>query len=195
VRSARRIERNQLQPRATQPRGRTAPDPLAGVWEEELVPLLEHLQEQKPDQDWSSLKRTLQRRVQQWTAWHGPASAVMFPLAFQPGEIGFCDFTRVKRVAIPLRGEPFPHLLFHYRLAWSGWAYGQIVHGGESFVALTEGVQNALATRKLVHWLRRSPRPAICIGAPRQAWARSSSNLEFRSEAGPKPIPPAGQPD
>ena len=56
----------------------------------------------------------------------------------------------MKRVAITLRGEPFPHLLFHYRLAWrgtpSGWAYGQIVHGGESFVALSEGLQNALAT-------------------------------------------------
>jgi hypothetical protein len=49
----------------------------------------------------------------------------MFPLAYQPGEISFCDFTRVKRVAITLRGEPFGHLLFHYRLAWSGWAYGQ----------------------------------------------------------------------
>ncbi|WP_411869764.1 hypothetical protein [Vulcanococcus limneticus] len=28
--------------------------------------LLEHLQAQKPHQDWSSVKRTLQRRVQQW---------------------------------------------------------------------------------------------------------------------------------
>ncbi|WP_228009033.1 hypothetical protein [Cyanobium sp. LEGE 06113] len=44
-----------------------------------------------------------------------------------------------------MRGEPFPHLLFHYRLAWSGWAYGQVIHGGESFVALSEGLQNALA--------------------------------------------------
>jgi hypothetical protein len=69
----------------------------------------------------------------------------MFPLAYQPGEIGFCDFTRLKRVAITVRGEPFPHLLFHYRLAWSGWAYGQVIHGGESFVALSEGLQNALA--------------------------------------------------
>jgi hypothetical protein len=43
----------------------------------------------------------------------------MFPLAYQPGEIGFCDFTKVKRVEITLRGEPFPHLLFHYRLALS----------------------------------------------------------------------------
>ncbi|NCV32752.1 MAG: hypothetical protein EBW05_07440 [Betaproteobacteria bacterium] len=30
------------------------------------ITLLEHLQEQKPDQDWSSVKRTLQRRVQHW---------------------------------------------------------------------------------------------------------------------------------
>jgi hypothetical protein len=76
------------------------------VWEPLLVPLLErhpaltpttlleHLQEQKPDQDWSSLKRTLQRRVQQWKALHGPTPEVMFPLAYQPGEIGFCDFTK-----------------------------------------------------------------------------------------------------
>jgi len=41
VRSARRIDRNQIQPRANQPRGRTRPDPLAGVWEEVLVPLLQ----------------------------------------------------------------------------------------------------------------------------------------------------------
>lgn len=51
----------------------------------------------------------------------------------------------MKRVPITLRGEPFPHLPFHYRLAWSGWAYGQIVHGGESFVALSEGLQYGLA--------------------------------------------------
>jgi hypothetical protein len=157
VSSALRIDSGRLQPKAAKPRGRRRPDPLAEVWEPLLLPLLErhpaltpttlleHLQEQKPDHDWSSLKRTLQRRVPHWKALHGAAPEVMFPLAYQPGEIGFCDFTRVKRVAITLRGEPFPHLLFHYRLAWSGWAYGQIVHGGESFVALSEGLQNALA--------------------------------------------------
>jgi hypothetical protein len=35
----------------------------------------------------------------------------MVPQADQLGEIGFCDFTKVKRVEITLRGEPFPHLL------------------------------------------------------------------------------------
>ena len=155
--SARRIDRAQIQPKASQPRGRRRPDPLADVWEPLLVPLLErhpaltpttlleHLQEQKPDQDWISIKRTLQRRVQHWKALHGPTPEVMFPLAYQPGEIGFCDFTKVKRVQVTLRGEPFPHLLFHYRLAWSGWAFGQVIQGGESFVALAEGLQNALA--------------------------------------------------
>ena len=157
VRSARRIERNQLQPQANQPRGRTRADPLAGVWEEELVPLLqrapaltpitllEHLQRQKPDVDWIPLQRTLQRRVREWKALHGPDPEVIFPLSYEPGEIAFCDFTQLKDVEVTIAGQVFPHLLFHYRLAWSGWSYAQVVQGGESFVALSEGLQNALA--------------------------------------------------
>jgi hypothetical protein len=157
VRSARRIERNQIQPRAGQPRGRTRPDPLAGVWEEELVPLLhrspaltpitllEHLQRQKPDVDWVPHHRTLQRRVRQWKALHGPDPEVIFPLSYEPGEIAFCDFTQLKGVEVTIAGQVFPHLLFHYRLGWSGWSYAQVVQGGESFVALSEGLQNALA--------------------------------------------------
>ncbi|MBW4531519.1 MAG: hypothetical protein KME02_12620 [Aphanothece saxicola GSE-SYN-MK-01-06B] len=39
--------------------------------------LLEHLQEQTPYPDWSSLKRTQQRRVQHWKSLHGPTLAVM----------------------------------------------------------------------------------------------------------------------
>ena len=35
----------------------------------------------------------------------------MVPLADQPSEIGFCVFTKAKRVVITLRSEPFPHLL------------------------------------------------------------------------------------
>lgn len=157
VRSARRIDRNQIQPRAAQPRGRTRPDPLAGVWEEELVPLLrrspaltpitllEHLQRQKPDVDWLPLQRTLQRRVREWKALHGPDPEVIFPLSYAPAEIAFCDFTHLKDVTVTIAGVAFRHLLFHYRLAWSGWSYVQVVQGGESFVALSEGLQNALA--------------------------------------------------
>jgi hypothetical protein len=35
-------------------------------------------------------------------------------------------------------------LLYHYRLAYSGWRYAHIIQGGESFIALSEGLQNAL---------------------------------------------------
>ncbi len=44
-------------------------------------------------------------------AHHGPTPELMVPLADQPGEIGFCVVTTVKRVEITLRGTPFPHLL------------------------------------------------------------------------------------
>ena len=67
--------------------------------------MLEHLQEKKPYQDWSSVKRTLQWRAKQWKPLQGPVTEVMFPLAYHPGEVGFCDFTKVKRVEITLRGE------------------------------------------------------------------------------------------
>ena len=43
-----------------------------------------------------------------------------------------------------MAGKPLPHLLYHYRLAYSGWQYVQVVQGGESFVALSQGLQNAL---------------------------------------------------
>ncbi len=45
---------------------------------------------------------------------------------------------------ITINGLPFDHLLYHYRLAYSGWQYVQVIQGGESFVALAEGLQNAL---------------------------------------------------
>jgi hypothetical protein len=157
VRSARRIDTGGIQVQAGKPRGRTRPDPLEGIWEEVLLPLLtakpgltpitllENLQRQKPDHDWQPLHRTLQRRVRQWKALHGPDPEVIFPLSYEPGEIAFCDFTQLKGVEITVAGQPFPHLLFHYRLAWSGWSYAQVIQGGESFVALSQGLQNALS--------------------------------------------------
>ena len=36
------------------------------------------------------------------------------------------------------------HLLYHFRLPYSGFEYADVVLGGESFVALSGGCQNAL---------------------------------------------------
>ena len=38
--------------------------------------------------------------------------------------------TQLKGVEVAIAGKMFPHLLFHYRLAWSGWSYTQVVQGG-----------------------------------------------------------------
>jgi len=51
------------------------------------------------------------------------------------------------------------------------------------------------AARKLARRLRHSAHAANLIGAPRQAWARSTSNLHSSSVVGPKPSPLTGQPD
>lgn len=155
-RSGQRIEAGVLQPN----RGRvrdwsTRQDPLVGVWEAVLEPMLrrepqlkpmtlfEYLQEHYPGQ-YPQVLRTLQRRVQAWKAVHGPAPEVMFELRHEPGVMGISDFTELKGVTITISGKPFEHLLYHYRLAYSGWEYAQIIQGGESFVGLSEGLQNAL---------------------------------------------------
>lgn len=47
-------------------------------------------------------------------------------------------------LGITIAGEPLDHRLYHFRLAFSGFEHAHVVLGGESFVALAEGLQNAL---------------------------------------------------
>jgi hypothetical protein len=68
----------------------------------------------------------------------------MFELRHEPGMQGFSDFTELKGIAITIQGKAFEHLIYHYRLGYSGWRYAQVIQGGESFIALSQGVQNAL---------------------------------------------------
>ena len=160
LRSGQRIDRGELQASTQQQqRGRhwrTRPDPLAEVWDSVLVPMLQkapqlepqtlllHLEQVFPDQEWYRRKRTLQRRVEQWKALHGPALGVMFMQYHQPGVSGISDFTLLKGKPITIAGQVFEHRLFHFRLPYSGWCHVEVIHGGESFVALAEALQNAL---------------------------------------------------
>lgn len=68
----------------------------------------------------------------------------MFEQVHRPGVMGLSDFTKLKQVKITSAGKPFEHLLYHYRLAYSGWQYVQVILGGESFIALCQGLQNAV---------------------------------------------------
>ena len=135
---------------------RTRKDPFVGVWDSEVVPLLEKqpalnattlfedLQDRHGDKFGNGKKRTFQRRVKAWKALHGPDKEVMFRQVQEPGRQGLSDFTELKDVTVKIAGEPLEHRLYHFRLAYSSWSHVTVVLGGESFSALAEGLQEAL---------------------------------------------------
>jgi hypothetical protein len=69
----------------------------------------------------------------------------MFLQEHRAGVLGISDFTVLKGEPITVAGEVLEHRLFHFRLPFSGWCHVAVIHGGESFVALAEALQNALA--------------------------------------------------
>lgn len=155
-RTARRIEKSPTTPRSRTERDwRTREDPLAAVWERELEPLLQsapeltpttlldYLLEQYPDVYDQRVLRTLQRRVKQWKALRGPQKEVIFRQKAEPARQGFSDFTHPDS-AITIQGKGFPHLLYQFRLAFSGWRSVCVTQGGESYSALATGLQRAL---------------------------------------------------
>jgi hypothetical protein len=109
----------------------------------EPTTLFETLQELYPGQ-YDDKLRTVQRRVEHWKAKHGKPKEVMFKIQHAPGDLGLSDFTHLKGLTVTVKGHPFQHILYHYRLAFSGWQYVQVIQGGESFVGLSQGLQNAL---------------------------------------------------
>ena len=138
-------------------RSRRRPDPLAAMWEAEIVPLLASMPGLRPvtvfeemlrrHADLSpGIRRTLERRVRQWQALHGPEREVIFRQDHPPGRQGLSDFTDMADLAVTVAGEPLAHRLYHFRLAFSGWEHAEVVLGGESFTALAVGLQNALWT-------------------------------------------------
>jgi hypothetical protein len=90
------------------------------------------------------VRRTLERRVARWRALNGPSRDVMFRQEHPPGRMGLSDFTDMGSLGVTIAGAPLAHRLYHFRLAFSGFAHAHVVLGGESFVALAEGLQNAV---------------------------------------------------
>jgi hypothetical protein len=137
------------------PRGRRRPDPLASVWDAEIVPILrdgsairaiaifDEMMRRHPELG-RGVRRTLERRIRTWRALNGPDQEVIFRQQHPPGRMGLSDFTDMAGLGITIAGEPLNHRLYHFRLAFSGFEHAHVVLGGESFVALAEGLQNAL---------------------------------------------------
>jgi len=155
-RSGRRIDKGEIalgQKKGRQWRTRT--DPLDRLWKSVVCPLLEetpsltpitvheHLSDNYPDDYQASSLRTLQRRIKQWQIKYGPEKEVIFRQQKIPGDMGISDFTRLKDIVITIKQQVFDHQLYHYRLVFSGWRFVKIIHGGESFAALSAGLQDA----------------------------------------------------
>ena len=156
--TGRRTDRDPRAPSAKKQRRiyRTRPDPLAGVWDEEIVPLLQaapglrpislfdELARRHPDRIGPSFRRTLERRVAEWKALYGADQDVMFRQIQQPGRMGLSDFTDVGDLGVIVSGQHLKHRLYHFALACSGFEHAEIVLGGESYPALASGLENAL---------------------------------------------------
>ena len=137
------------------PRGRRRPDPLVAFWDDEIVPMLqaapglrtiavlEELRRRHPEIT-ANIRRTLERRVRGWRAVAGPERDVIFRQVHEPGRLGLSDFTDTSELGVTIAGVVLEHRLYHFRLAFSGFEHAHVVLGGESYVALAEGLQNAL---------------------------------------------------
>src|SRR3981081_1341830 len=137
------------------PRSRRRPDPLAEVWDGEIVPILksapgiraiavlEEIRRRHPEIA-PGIRRTLERRMRTWRALVGPEQDVIFRQEHEPGRLGLSDFTDTSALGVRVAGVVLGHRLYHFRLAFSGFEHAHGVLGGESFVALAEGLQNAL---------------------------------------------------
>lgn len=158
VRAARRWQRGALPSESKKPRSwRTRPDPFADTWDSLIVPLLradtqgvlqattilDVLEERAPGRHGPEQLRTLQRRMRDWRALHGPHKEVFFEQAHVPGREAAVDFTHATDLGVTIAGRLLPHLLFQLVLSFSGWRWLTIAFG-ETFEALVSGVQGAL---------------------------------------------------
>lgn len=157
ARSAHTWKAGTLPSQAKQPRHwRTREDAFATVWDAEVVPLLEHDREgileattiigelrRKHGQGFTEKHlRTLQRRVRDWRALHGPEREVFFEQEHPPGREAAIDFTDCSSLGVRIAGELFAHLLFQFLMTFSRWRSVTLAFS-ETFEALVSGLQNA----------------------------------------------------
>jgi hypothetical protein len=158
TRTARRWQTGLLPSQAKEPRAwRTRGDPFADVWDSEVLPLLEGdtagklqaktlfkmLSTDHPGQFEPGQLRSLQRRVRDWRALHGPGKEVYFEQKHRPGREAQLDFTHCTELGVTINGALFVHLLFELILSYSGWRSVSLAFG-ETFEALVAGLQEAL---------------------------------------------------
>jgi hypothetical protein len=154
--SGRNIEHNKYAKTQGPRRWITRADPFCEVWDRDVVPMLEdgiyeatfvlnELQKKYSRKFPDSNLRSLQRKIKKWKALFGKEKEIMFRQVHEPGKLGISDFTHLRNVVITINGSCFEHILYHFRLPYSGFNYVQVFSGsGEPYTAFSCGLQNAL---------------------------------------------------
>ena len=113
--TAYRIEQDRRLPSQKKaPRGRRRPDPLAAVWDSEVVPLLNRAPGLRPvaifdeirrchPEIAAGIRRTLERRIRNWRALNGAERDVIFRQEPSPGRLGLSDFTEMGDLGVHVR--------------------------------------------------------------------------------------------
>ncbi|MGH7280735.1 MAG: IS21 family transposase [Polyangiaceae bacterium] len=158
VRSARKWQAGTLPSETRKTRSwRTRIDPFADVWAKEIEPLLradedgvlqattifEVLEQHAPGKYSAGQLRSLQRRMRDWRALHGPEKEVYFEQKHVAGREAAVDFTHATDLRITILGKALRHLLFQLVLSFSGWRWLSVAFG-ETYEALVGGIQDAL---------------------------------------------------
>ena len=150
-----RISKDPQSGTKNKPRGSRRPDPLDGIFDSRVVPILKNcpdirsvavfreIMRENPELD-PGVRRTLERRIRAWRVEHGAAKDVIFRQKKEPGRMGISDFTTMNSLEITIARKRFDHKLYHFRLPWSGFVHATAVPGGESFAAFSRGLSEAL---------------------------------------------------
>ena len=98
------------------PRARTRPDPLEGIFDSQVAPILKAVPNIRTVALWreitrlnpqldSSVKRTFQRRVRQWRTEHGVDKDVIFRQSKEAGRMGISGFTKAASLGVTIDRE------------------------------------------------------------------------------------------
>jgi len=112
------LKEGKLPSQKSEPRGRRRPDPLAKIFDAEIVPLLqaapglravaifEEILRQHPDLS-PGVRRTMERRICGWGARHREYQEVIFRQTHEPGRGGLSDFTDMGALDVAVTvGQP-----------------------------------------------------------------------------------------
>ena len=152
----------QLPSQKDEGRARRRPDPLAGIFDAEIVPLLkeapglrsvaifEEMQRRHPELG-SGVRRTMERRIRSWRALHGEEQEVIFRQAHEPGRMGLSDLTDMADLGVIVAGVALVHRLYHFRLLWGGFEHAHVILSGPIAMAVEDSRRLATSRRATHH--------------------------------------------